>query len=289
MLKITLKLTLLLTLSMTTMSVKAQTISLISYNTWLLPRIFMTAHKPHKRVKAIANYFQKNPSDIIALQEVFLRKDFNKINNILKKQGYKGTDKPRAGRKVLTHGLAIFSKHPIIKQTFVRYRNCAADDCFSNKGIIAIKIQVADNFLYIVNTHMQASESKRRIKARLRQTLELKEFLSSNFFQNDGSIIIMGDFNINKYSDEYDTFVKNLHLNIEPLKGELKYSSDGILNDQKRRKKHIDRELIDYIISFKGPPLRLSPNRITRPKGSYLNMKNIDLSDHFSIEANYTF
>ena len=77
---------LLITLLLFTYGAQARELSLMSYNTWLLPSILMSSHMPHQRAIAIANYLKENPKDIIALQEIFTKKDFRVVPRMIKCQ-----------------------------------------------------------------------------------------------------------------------------------------------------------------------------------------------------------
>lgn len=263
------------------LSASAQ-VKLMSYNTWLLPSILMTAHKPNKRVKEIAHYLCNSGHDLIALQEVFITSHFRELNRVLKKCGYDSTGKANIKVfKVLRSGLILFSKFPILKEQFIKFENCFADDCFAAKGFQFVDININGKIIHFINTHLQASNSLPRIKARQKQLKQIADYLEK--IQTMNPIFVLGDFNINKYGFEYPALLASLKVKDHIVDGDLIFSSDGFLNDQKKRKKHKERELLDYIFSYNNE--YDVPNRVIRPKGSYSKMIDVDLSDHFAIET----
>ena len=53
-------------------------------------------------------------------------------------------------------GLIVFSKHPILDVDYFRFPNLMGVDVLSNKGCVGVKIQKADRFFTVYNTHLQA-------------------------------------------------------------------------------------------------------------------------------------
>lgn len=264
----------------------AKDISFLSYNTWLLPDIFFTAHRPQARSQAIADYLSRSDIEIIALQEVFTRRPFNRIDRKMTSAGYYSSGKPQYNfPKVLNSGLVTYSKFPIIASIFVGYNNCYGDDCFAGKGLLISKIKIDQQYLYVVNIHLQASNHFRRIRARKKQISQIAETLKK--FRFDAPVVLMGDFNVNKYGSEYQYLLDTLELRDVPLNGELTFSSDGVLNDHKSKKGHKERELLDYNFLYNHQDfyyLTLG-TEIIRPKGCYKKWHDIDLSDHFAIKS----
>lgn len=268
----------------------AKDITFLSYNTWLLPEIFFTAHRPHARSTAIADYLSSSDFEVIALQEVFTRKPFNRINQKMKAAGYYSTGKPDINfPKILNSGLVTYSKYPIIASIFVGYRSCYGDDCFAGKGLLISKIKVKEDYLYVVNVHLQASRHFKRVRARKKQIKQIAKILKR--FNFDAPVVLMGDFNVNKYGDEYQFLIDTLGVLDKPFDGELIYSSDAVLNDHKKRKGHKERQLLDYNFLYNHQDfyyLTLK-SKIIRPKGSYKKWRDIDLSDHFAIFSTLSF
>lgn len=268
------------------LSIQAMELSFLSYNTWLMPGLFMTAHKPRRRVHAIAKYLKNNPRDIIGLQEVFTRRSYRKLSKVLLKEGFYSTGRPNNIRRFLSSGLMIFSKHPILAEKFQRFSACSGDDCLSSKGLLAALINVDGKPLYVVNTHLQAGGSPKRTAARTKQILQFKRFLENEFFDLDAPIVIMGDFNVDKSHSQYDSLLEILDLTDEELDGELQYSYDGEINLQNIRKGNKAQELLDYVFMQRNAGYRgFYSEQIIRPIGSYKKNKDMDLSDHFAIES----
>jgi len=273
-----------------TTKIIAKEVSILSYNTWQLPLIAFTAKKPRHRSVAIAEYFRKNARDIVLLQEVFTKKAYSEISQAFDEIGYHGTKRQKSSlmkKKLFNSGLAIFSKYPIVETKFQSYRNCQGEDCLSNKGMLAVLLEIEPGeYIYVVNTHLQAGDNRKRVFKREKQIDQLEEFLNSDFFVKDIPIILGGDFNTNKGEDDYHYLISRLEVEEMQLTGPLTFSHDSTLNDNLLGKKKKDKKLLDYILIMNNKNYNyLNSFRIIRPKGSYLNYKDVDLSDHFAVEA----
>jgi endonuclease/exonuclease/phosphatase family metal-dependent hydrolase len=101
-------------------------------------------------------------------------------------------------------GLVIVSRYPIIAHDFHMYKEGAAADALSAKGVLYAKIQYTpDISVHFFTTHLQASYASRekdRVKfeqIRSIQLLELQEFANSKTAHDCDPIILTGDMNTN--------------------------------------------------------------------------------------------
>lgn len=113
----------------------------------------------------------------------------------------------------LTHKLIRF---PIIESEFKPYRWSVLSDSLANKGILYAKVKIKDSYVYVFNTHLQASYFGSSeylwnisVKTRMDHINELCNFVRNilrekeeEIRNTDSSILIMGDFNVDAHNYE---------------------------------------------------------------------------------------
>lgn len=97
-------------------------------------------------------------------------------------------------RGLLSSGLLILSKHPIVSTKMIEYGDvCTIDDCQSNKGILLVKIKHPAGFdVDVVNSHWQAGSANDIIRGT--QADIYKSFVESNTSAH--ALVLAGDFNL---------------------------------------------------------------------------------------------
>jgi endonuclease/exonuclease/phosphatase family metal-dependent hydrolase len=100
----------------------------------------------------------------------------------------------KALRGLLSSGLLILSKHPIVSTKMIEYGDvCTIDDCNSNKGVLLAKIQHPAGFsVDVVNSHWQAGTANDSVRAM--QADLYKSFVATN--QSSSALILGGDYNM---------------------------------------------------------------------------------------------
>ena len=124
-------------------------------------------------------------------------------------------------------GLLLISRYPIIENDFIPYYLNISGDSVSKKGALYAKIQIGKNFLFLFNTHLQASYYEDNyetfnytVQTRTYQTEELINFVYNKILKTprneiiNGKIILLGDFNI----DAHDHFFAKKIYNIPKYK-----------------------------------------------------------------------
>jgi endonuclease/exonuclease/phosphatase family metal-dependent hydrolase len=122
--------------------------------------------------------------------------------------------KGEIGIRVLSSGLAIASRYPIVtdaSEPFSR-RSCAGFDCLSNKGVLHARIAIpgVPDPIDIFNTHMNAQRASgvsqaRHTPAHNIQAEELAAFLDARRAPENPTIF-GGDFNMRRSLLRFDTF-----------------------------------------------------------------------------------
>lgn len=98
------------------------------------------------------------------------------------------------GMNIFNSGLAILSIYPVIEIEFHKYKNynkCSLD-CLSEKGFLSVLLDLGNEKLRVINTHLQSSDYEKYDKKALLQLQELLEYTSTL----REKYIIGGDFNI---------------------------------------------------------------------------------------------
>lgn len=264
-----------------------QELNVLSWNIKFLPRVLAhIGHRPLKRVPYIAEYLLKDSADVIVFQEAFDNVANRRLLKLLKeKYPYHIGPANKKGAFKISSGILIVSKIPMRERATVDFKDCEKEDCFARKGALLVEINWHGRLLHILGTHLEAG-GPREIK--LSQYQELAGLLRAH--QNYGvPQLLCGDFNTAKTDqDLYPKMLTILQAEDGPLAGELKYTSDHVLNDM-CPKKSKEQEVIDYIL-YKGngvQPMYVY-REVVRPLARW-NKKHQDLSDHFGVRMRIRF
>lgn len=110
--------------------------------------------------------------------------------------------------KLTSAGLYVLSDLPIVDIQRAAYRECAGWDCLANKGVMLVRVQLADAPVQvdIVNTHMNAMGAShvpksRWLAAHKLQTDRFLQFVKDNL--RGGPLLIGGDFNVRNSPERY--------------------------------------------------------------------------------------
>ncbi|KAI9467799.1 MAG: Endonuclease/exonuclease/phosphatase, partial [Benjaminiella poitrasii] len=176
---------------------KTDELNVLSFNCWGLA--IVAKHRSF-RLKAIAEVLNKGNYDVITLQEVWVRKDFEQIQASVThnlpycKYFYSGA---------FGSGLAILSKFPIISTSYHRYAlngkplQIFHGDYYVGKGIGSVLIEHPTiGLLEVFNTHLHAGYGpKDRYRAhRATECWQLAYMLRTSAAMGR-QIILSGDFN----------------------------------------------------------------------------------------------
>ena len=197
-------------------------VHLLSYNFFSRPPPVNTNGTDYKdeRLKDFIEYLPG--FDIICFQELFTTLNDRKHRMIREgaKVGlkyYVSSKPPSFFSKYLTEsGLLILSRYEIVENDSYDYFLNISGDCVSNKGILYAKIKINNRYLFLFNTHLQATyydESQKSInctiQVRTSQTEELINFVYNKLLLNQrdqvekGCVLIVGDFNIDAHDNKF--------------------------------------------------------------------------------------
>lgn len=151
---------------------------------------------------------QRESVHVVGIQELFWGK-FNEeeIKSLAKKAGYPYVSfGPEAKVKSLfglvlnrfnslvSSGLVLLSKFPIVKESSKTFSQCSTTDCYAAKGIQYVQIKNPQgHYLDVFNTHAQAHSPYEMI--RISQFEEMAKFIENN--RSSPHVFVIGDFNTN--------------------------------------------------------------------------------------------
>jgi endonuclease/exonuclease/phosphatase family metal-dependent hydrolase len=241
--------------------------------------------------------------DLLAFQEMFSIDTFSKFKFGLQEL-YPYSHYYLRGR--IGSGLAIFSKHPIVRVGFHSYSlngrptKIFDGDWFAEKGVAHARIQHPKGTIDIFTTHLVADYSGQRaddyLVHRAIQTYELMRFIESQVDHHAVGTILMGDLNIEMTSLPWRAFIwgEGMKSVFEGLpRSEVPCTCNCELNGYKSPGE--SPKTIDHIL-FKGnlrvvkgglaftgevPPKRVMRDGVEEPPRAY--------SDHYALSYELAF
>jgi len=301
-------------------------IKILTYNLGMY-RLLCFGHKYlHERTNALIENFSKNHHhyDILCFQEIFREPIREKLGAGLSDFYPYLVEKIEADNLFeQDSGLFFASKIELLdisKPHFIRFplRFSKSWDYNSKKGIFGKCLHIKEKtkrgkFLWIFNTHLQSEEGERYQKTRQIQLGIIVNFIKHNI-QNqinhgvkssDISAILVGDMNIiGDNTNEYRNMMKFFDnpLNLYPHVNEdpgytANYKTNKYLSLIDKKSQELER--LDYILSFNHVPkgddnnklhkLRDITCKLVEWRGALVNeeLKNLDVSDHYGIQASF--
>jgi len=264
-----------------------QSISLLTYNVQLLPYVAnITDHLNQPMLRAKIIPAKINQFDVAIIEELFdpiMREIF------VKKMGeyypYHTKIVGQNADKILTGGVMIFSKWPIIKEDQMVYRAAGAVDAYAAKGAVYAVINKQGKMYHVLGTHLQAGDMTDKRK----QMQELSDFIQMQNIAADQPVLMGGDFNTDQYNKENITFLLNtLHASLTKEMGHP-YSYDGIANTMSVGEAQSTPDAILYGVLHEKPRLALNKVFVLRDLPNETMWPAFDLSDHFPVAGYFEF
>jgi endonuclease/exonuclease/phosphatase family metal-dependent hydrolase len=198
------------------------TIHLLTYNFFCRPPPVNTNKDDYKDSR-LNDFVELLPKfDIICFQELFTTLNDRKHKMI--REGAKVGLKYYLSSKVpsffskstVDGGLLILSRYEIVEHDSYDYYINILGDSICSKGILYAKIKINDKYLFLFNTHLQASylddsqtKINNSIQVRTSQTEELINYVYNKILNspreeiNSGCVLIAGDFNIDAHDNKF--------------------------------------------------------------------------------------
>ncbi|GAA5951051.1 hypothetical protein JCM8115_005041 [Rhodotorula mucilaginosa] len=301
----------------------------LTLNCWGL---WLLADKRRQRIAAIADWIANSHDaqfDVIALQEVWVRADFDLIADRAKDAGMTHSRFFYSG--AIGSGLGLISRHPIVSAFVSPYLLNGSpipfvDDWFAGKAVCGITVQVpAVGKVDVLNTHMFAPGGEAdNVKGahRIAQAWDLAR-MAVEKAERGRHVIVMGDFNSQPHSiimdiirthgrlldafaethPEPPSITSAAHRSFTPLEAMHAHgiTCDSPLNTYsapKLRKRSKGDEVIirggkrlDYVL-YRSPAesdWQLEPESTSLELTEPVPHLGVSYSDHFGLSATFTF
>ncbi|XP_059177893.1 putative neutral sphingomyelinase [Physella acuta] len=193
-------------------------LKLFTLNSWGLPFPIVCKNR-NERICAIGDFLLKSDFDIVVLEEIWVKSDFQTLKQKLQKNlpyshyFYSGA---------IGSGLCVFSKYLIAETSYHRYHlnghahKIFHGDWFGGKGVGLCKIHVEqcslDINFYCTHFHAEYNPDKDEYEAhRLAQAFELSQFIRNTFHGCDMAILA-GDLNITPSTLGYQIITHHGHM-----------------------------------------------------------------------------
>jgi len=261
-----------------------KSVSFMSFNIWGLPWPLTTNPSRFRSIVDVLT-FHSELADVIGFQEVFCneaKEALKHLTFVYPYHSYHQMTPMKSDSSLLSSGLLIVSKFPIVDVDFLTYKNCSGFDCFAQKGAQKVTLCLP-NHLYVdvFNTHLESGNNEKSKAIRLNQIDQLLSFMNNTrqVLPFSERLILLGDFNAPPFSDEYLAITKNGFFDTEccPVKHPPSFA-----NPEQR---------IDFIFTSSSfSPYDHSTNRrLSLRRSGVLTDKHSQLSDHFAIVAEFQF
>lgn len=234
--------------------------------------------------------------DLIVLAEVFALHARRILKSELQRAGFEIITCPITNPLLVTSGLLIASRRPIIDQNFIAFRHASGSDRFAKKGMLRVSLEGEREKLHVFATHLQAGDHAHAI--RRAQLQEARAFVDYELGRSDkGRSAIMGDLNIigerdGKETREYRSLrrIFNEFLDLHRLlrEGEPEPTWDPIENRPMIGPHYHERERLDYVL-VRGDEDEFSPERGTSIGVERFILDGLALSDHYALSATLPF
>lgn len=263
-------------------------LKILSWNIYMLPQFIASGSGKKNRADGIARQLELSDYDIVVFQEAFHPMARKIIIERLKEKFpfHAGPANRRLISLKTNSGLLILSKYPILSLKSIRFQARAGVDALSRKGALLIEVEMEGQRIQIAGTHLQNAGDA---NLRHRQCTELYQRLLQPNARAGVPQIICGDFNIDKSraGESYRFVLYSLDA-LDQLTAETGASYDRINNDL-----HVEggdrQELIDYILTRENGGQILRLNSAIRIIQEQWCKAHQDLSDHYSLEAEFLF
>lgn len=184
-----------------------------------------------KRCKVIVDALKPNPPDIILLQEVW----HSATKHLVKLLDYPWVvSDGRLGNLFGTSGLALLSRHPVVRHSFRPFSSTAGVEYLVRKGVLFACVDTPQfGPLELFNVHLMSEPERlnrwfvsKRAARELRENQigELRQF-AAKIGDSRNLRVFAGDFNVDERDQEYST--------LKSLGGDDLYRAHlGALNDE---------------------------------------------------------
>lgn len=276
---------LLILLSSLSIAAQAKNISILTWNTFLVPPP-INSTRQEERAGLMAQKLLAIDHDIIFFQEAFID---TKRELIIKELAptYPYAAIPKKGHGLLQlvgPGLFIVSKYPMKILDQVIFKDCSGTDCFAAKSAIIVEITLPnDKKIQMIDTHLQGWDN---VDVRKKQLLQIKEMMKANAKLGTAQVLV-GDLNIDgNTKSEYANSLAMMDMTSSPLEGRLGSSNGFSTLGCFKTPGGINKgEWLDHMwLNPNGTETEIHSKKVV-PIIGHLGSIECPLSDHYAIEA----
>lgn len=204
---------------------------IVSYNVKMLPKVCNALSEKNQisqqnRLNYLIEFLKKESFDVVNLQEVFDPKAVTQIKEALMDH-YPYCIKPSKKGIGFSNGLMVLSKFPIKNTKTIFFQKLKFFDFFASKGAISYHVQIEDQMIGIINTHLQSDYNP--LTASNTRIHQLKDIHQLMLLDVSTSYILAGDFNFQKQSKEYQ-FMSQLSF-FDPIPSKIFKTFCGMKED----------------------------------------------------------
>jgi len=256
-------------------------LKVLQLNTWGVPLMVEDTFRYGEAMRRI----EERSPDVILLEEVFSKKGKRAFHSEAYPYEAEG---PSAFPRLVSSGVRVLSRYPILHTAQTAFRRCHGTDCLSRKGAVLVILELPGGWrLNVVATHLDSSD---RVNIHLSQLAQIRSLVEREGDPN-APLVLGGDLNFKEDSIEYPYAMKMLqttdawrtvHPGADPGytddSFENRYGHDYAL----KTKSPLSRGRIDYVLS------RSSGTRhITPILANVIFNEEPLLSDHYGVEASF--
>ncbi|MEL6869373.1 MAG: endonuclease/exonuclease/phosphatase family protein [Pseudomonadota bacterium] len=188
----------------------SETYNLLVYNTWLIdpPTAVKDPEDRESRIPEIGRAISKSSADIVALSEVFKKKDRRAIERAVEFPVKTERGPGPAGLEISSglFTLVRASKARIVSRKRMAFEaNEGFPDNLAQKGVLLTEIDLGAGSIDLFSTHLNAVNSSTRGK----QVGELLRFVAKHRSKRNVTIVV-GDFNIDGRKSEYADLLRRM-------------------------------------------------------------------------------
>ncbi len=259
-----------------------------------------------ERARHIRQAILDRAPDVLVLQELFQEDERERLRALLRAGGYTFTTGP-LGADLLREdsGLFLASRLPVRAHGFQAYDAKFGEDALADKGVAWIDVDCSSvwpgvDSLRVFGTHLQSGYAAHAV--RKRQLAQLRRVVGDALRSaplERTAAVALGDFNVvgeDRAPDgrlvpgwEYEHLRRSLgavrDLGADPLRGEERFTWDGVRNRWMTEPGDRSRKRLDYIFALDGLD-GVGTFRALAATGTRVDPFEVDgrhLSDHFAV------
>ena len=177
----------------------SKVLRIVSYNVHALPEL-VSGENPKDRLRRIGEILAEQRRAGRLPDFVLLQEAFDKEDRLIDRAGFAEVIAGPESSTSLSSGLFALTDHPVVGRDSEAYEACAAEDCLSEKGVLAIAThpEGMPEPAIVITTHLQAQSENDA--TRIDQINELVPYLDKQGVSS-GASIFAGDFNFKARPD----------------------------------------------------------------------------------------